>query len=79
MKVISYLLNFLPRPQVPVPTVTPKAPIPPKPAMSQERYDRYKQPGYNRYDQERLNKEGMCQGVLIFHTMNRKTKRFLIL
>ncbi|CAG7815804.1 unnamed protein product [Allacma fusca] len=46
------------RPPMPIPSLTPKPSIAAKPAVpQQERYDRYKQPGYNRYDQERLNKE----------------------
>lgn len=73
------MVYFLYRPQVPVPTVTPKAPIPPKPAMSQERYDRYKQPGYNRYDQERLNKEGMCPDVFVLLKVGHQINNFLLM
>jgi len=29
-----------------------------KPNPPVEKYNRYNQPGYNRYDQERLNKDG---------------------
>ncbi len=37
--------------------ITPKPTVPLK-AAPVERYNRYNQPGYNRYDQERLHKDG---------------------
>ncbi|ODN06259.1 Parafibromin [Orchesella cincta] len=44
------------RPMMP-PTTTPKPPAPPKAVPPVERYNRYNQPSYNRYDQERLSKD----------------------
>lgn len=46
------------RPMMPPTTITPKMPAPPKAMPPPERYNRYNQPSYNRYDQERLSKDG---------------------
>lgn len=41
-----------------LPPTTPKPPPPAKTMPPVERYNRYNQPSYNRYDQERLSKDG---------------------
>lgn len=46
------------------PATTPKPPAPPKAMPPIERYNRYNQPSYNRYDQERLSKDGALSYIL---------------
>jgi len=46
--------------------ITPKPAAPLKTAPPVERYNRYNQPGYNRYDQERLNKEGSLNFIILY-------------
>lgn len=70
-KQISSNTLFIIRPMtMSVQAITPRPTIPVKSAPPVERYNRYNQPGYNRYDQERLHKDGILHIKIIIIKVN---------